>query len=48
MTNLLHAIYNIVHISDLDVISHYRSRNKINAVGDALEAFVKDAFASRN
>ncbi|MEE3718670.1 NgoPII family restriction endonuclease, partial [Tumidithrix elongata RA019] len=46
MANLLQAISNIIHSPILDVVSYYRGRNRINAVGDALEAFIKDAFAN--
>lgn len=46
MTNILQAIYTIVANDIPDVISFYRSQNKINAVGDALELFIKDIFAN--
>ncbi|MBW4694717.1 MAG: NgoPII family restriction endonuclease [Lyngbya sp. HA4199-MV5] len=45
MTNLLEAIQNIVHSPISDLVSHYKGKNRINGVGDALEFFVKDAFA---
>lgn len=46
MANFLQAIYTAINNNIVDVASFYRSRNKINAVGDALEAFVKDIFAN--
>ncbi len=46
MTNILRAIHTIVSNDIPDVIDFYRSKNKINAVGDALELFIKDIFAN--
>jgi hypothetical protein len=46
MTNILQAVRVIVNSKIPDVASFYRSQNRINAVGDALEAFVKDIFAN--
>jgi hypothetical protein len=46
MTNLLEAIFNIVNNNELDLGSYFKSRNKINAVGDSLEFFIKDAFCN--
>ena len=46
MTNILQAVRVIVNNKIPDVASFYRSRNRINAVGDALEAFIKDIFAN--
>lgn len=45
MSNLLQAIQTVVRCQVLDIAGFYRSRNKINAVGDALEAFVRDIFS---
>lgn len=45
MTNFLQAIHTAINNNVADVASFYRSKNRINAVGDALEAFVKDIFA---
>jgi hypothetical protein len=45
VTNLLEAIQNIVHSPISDLVSHYKGKNRINGVGDALEVFIKDAFA---
>ena len=48
MTNMLQAIVNIINNPLPDLLSHYKStsNNRINAVGDALEEFIKDAFAN--
>ncbi len=48
MTNILEAIVNIINNPIPDILTHYKSqsKNRINAVGDALEEFVKDAFAN--
>ncbi|MBW4636637.1 MAG: NgoPII family restriction endonuclease [Gloeocapsa sp. UFS-A4-WI-NPMV-4B04] len=46
MANLLQAIHVAINNHVVDVASFYRSRNRINAVGDALELFVKDIFAN--
>ncbi|NJK46961.1 NgoPII family restriction endonuclease [Candidatus Gracilibacteria bacterium] len=46
MTNILQAIFTITADRIPDVVSFYRSKNKINAAGDALELFVKDIFAN--
>ncbi len=45
MANLLQAIYTAINNQIVDVASFYRSKNRINAVGDALELFIKDIFA---
>ena len=46
MTNILQAINTVVTNQIPDVVSFYRSKNKINAAGDALELFAKDIFAN--
>lgn len=48
MSNILQAISNIVDHPIPDILNHYKniSNNRINQVGDALEAFIKDAFAN--
>jgi len=45
MTNILEAITAIVNNPILEIRSHYSGRNRANSVGEALESFVKDAFA---
>ena len=46
MANLLQAIHVAINNHIVDVASFYRSKNRINAVGDALELFIKDIFAN--
>ena len=46
MANILQAIHILVSNDIPDVVNFYRSQNKINAAGDALELFVKDIFAN--
>ena len=45
MTNLLEAIFNISKLSTFEIRNLYAGRNRANTVGEALEKFVKDAFA---
>jgi len=44
MTNLLKAISNIVENPITDLVSFYKSSNRANSMGDALETYVKDIF----
>ena len=46
MTNILEAIYNIVQNPIFEIKSFYTGRNRANSVGDALENYIKDAFAN--
>ncbi len=46
MTNILEAIYNIVNYSTFEIMSNYSGRNRVNNVGEALENYIKDAFAN--
>lgn len=46
MTNILEAIVNIVNNPIFEIRNHYRGRNRANNIGEALEMFVKDAFAN--
>jgi NgoPII restriction endonuclease len=48
MTNVLQAIATIINNPIPDLINYYKSQsnNRINALGEALEYFVKDAFAN--
>lgn len=46
MTNILEAIVNIADNPILEIRNHYSGRNRANNVGEALETFVKDAFAN--
>ena len=45
MTNILEAIINIANNPILEIRNHYTGRNRANNVGEALETFIKDAFA---
>ncbi|MDP2176005.1 MAG: NgoPII family restriction endonuclease [Bacteroidota bacterium] len=46
MTNILEAIVNIANNPVVAIRNHYTGRNRANNVGEALEMFVKDAFAN--
>ena len=48
MTDILQAISTIINNPIPDLLKHYKSQsnNRINAVGDALEEFIKDALAN--
>jgi len=46
MTNILEAIVNIANNPVVEIRNHYTGRNRANNVGEALEMFVKDAFAN--
>lgn len=46
MTNILEAIYNIVNHKKFAIREFYKGRNRANSMGDALENYVKDAFAN--
>lgn len=46
MTNILEAIVNIANNPVVAIRNHYTGRNRVNNVGEALEMFVKDAFAN--
>jgi hypothetical protein len=45
MTNILEAITNIVTLSNFEIRAFYSGRNRANSVGEALENYIKDAFA---
>lgn len=45
MTNILEAISNIANNPILEIKNHYSGKNRANNVGEALEVFIKDAFA---
>ena len=45
MTNILEAIYNIAIQKDFQIKALYSGRNRANGMGDALENYIKDAFA---
>lgn len=45
MTNILEAIYNIASHKNFAIREFYSCRNRANIMGDALENYIKDAFA---
>jgi hypothetical protein len=45
MANILKTIFKIVNNPIVDVQDHYESNNRANSAGDALEEYIKDAFA---
>lgn len=45
-SNVLIAINNIIKNPIISIKSHYSGRNRVNGVGEALEAYVKDLFAN--
>jgi len=45
MTNILEAIYNIVNQKNFEIREMYSGKNRANGMGDALEYYIKDAFA---
>ncbi len=45
MTNILEAVYNIVNQNNFKIRSIYSGRNRANSMGEALELYIKDAFA---
>jgi hypothetical protein len=45
MTNILEAIYNIVNHKNFAIREFYSGRNRANSMGEALENYIKDAFA---
>ena len=45
-TNLLIAIANLVKNPITNLVSHYRSANRANNMGDALEFYIKDLFCN--
>ena len=45
MTNILEAIVSIANNPVFEIKNLYLGRNRMNNVGEALESFIKDAFA---
>lgn len=45
-TNVLIALSNLIENPITDLISHYKSSNRANNLGDALETYVKDLFCN--
>lgn len=46
MTNILEAIFNIIDHKNFQIKDFYTGRNRANSMGDALENYIKDAFAN--
>lgn len=46
MINILEAICNIVNHKNFKIRAFYSGRNRANSMGDALENYIKDAFAN--
>jgi hypothetical protein len=46
MSNILEAIANIINNPVTNLKNHYSGRNRMNNVGEALESYIKDAFAN--
>lgn len=45
MTNILEAIYNIANYQNFEIKNLYKGRIRANNIGEALESYIKDAFA---
>ena len=45
-SNLLHAIHNIIQHEHFELRTLYKGRNRTNSMGEALESYIKDAFAN--
>ena len=45
MTNILEAIFNIVNHQNFEIKDLYSGKNRANNIGEALENYIKDAFA---
>lgn len=46
MTNLLTALKNIAENPNNDLVAQYRSLNRMNSMGEALEFYIKDIFSN--
>lgn len=46
MSNILRALKNISDTPRQKLLNHYKGRNTINNIGEALEEYIKDAFAA--
>ena len=44
-TNILEAIYNIVHHKKFAIKLFYSAKNRANSMEDVLESYIKDAFS---
>ncbi|MDU2582654.1 MAG: NgoPII family restriction endonuclease [Anaerococcus hydrogenalis] len=46
MSNIINAIYNLVNNPVIELREFYKSKNRANSMGDALEEYIKDLFAN--
>lgn len=46
MSNIINAIYNLINNPVIELREFYKSKNRANNMGDALEEYVKDLFAN--
>lgn len=45
MSNIINAIYNLINNPVIELKDFYKSKNRANSMGDALEEYIKDLFA---
>lgn len=45
MSNIINAIHNLINDPVIELRDFYKSKNRANSMGDALEEYVKDLFA---
>ena len=46
MSNIINAIYNLINDPVIELKAFYKSKNRANSMGDALEEYIKDLFAN--
>lgn len=46
MSNIINAIYNLINNPVIELREFYKSKNRANNMGEALEEYVKDLFAN--
>ena len=44
--NIIDAIYNLVNNPVIEIVDHYKGKNRANSSGDALEEYIKDLFSN--
>lgn len=45
MSNIIDAVYNLINNPVIELREFYKSKNRANSMGDALEEYIKDLFA---
>lgn len=45
MANTIQAIINLINSPQLDLVSYYNSKNRVNSSGESFEEYVKDLYA---